>query len=679
MEFDFLNQFHFLRPEWFTALIPLMLLVVLIRKTTAKQSGWQSVIPSHLYQHMVIGKTEMGVKPPMWMLAFVWIVSVVALAGPTWERLPQPVYQLKMGHVIVIDMSLSMRATDMTPDRLTRAKYKAIDLVNAIGEGEMGLVAYAGDAFVISPLTEDAGNITALIPSLSPEIMPVPGSDPLLGIESASELLTNAGYNSGMIYWITDGVELEQQQELQEYVASIPFTVNALTVGTSEGAPIRQQSGELLKDFTGSIVIPKLNEGAVKGVVKTSGGRFEPFTSNDDDINALATVSLLDKSDSEEDEEESNVQGDQWKEVGPYLLLVLLPFAAFAFKRGLVFIVFVGIFSPSMVQNAHALQSIGASQGAQASQSNRLATEQPLITEQPGKPDSLSWWQTPFMNDNQEALNSYQRGKYEDAVNQFSDDAWKASSLYKSGDYESALDAFKNIPGPESFYNQGNALAKLGKLEEAIEKYEQALNEVPDFEDAKVNKKIVEDLLKQQQEQNQEPNQDENGDDSDQSNSQENAENNQQQSGEQRNQDGSNEQDSQQNDNEGQQSDQSPNDDQQNGGDNSQQSDDSQMSDTNEPSDSQQQNTEQEQSEQSDSAQQNGIQKQEDEQQEQQEAQAVQGQEAELTDAEKEELQRMESLMRRVPDDPAFLLKRKMQLEAQKRQRQRMPSNRSDW
>ena len=690
MAFDFLNQFHFLRPEWFIALAPLMLLVFLIRKTKAKQSGWQSVIPSHLYQYMVIGKNEMGAKPPMWMLAFVWIISVIALAGPTWERLPQPVYQLKMGHVIVIDMSLSMRATDMTPDRLTRAKYKAIDLVNAIGEGEMGLVAYAGDAFVISPLTEDAGNITTLIPSLSPEIMPVPGSDPLLGIESASELLTNAGYNSGMIYWITDGIELEQQQELQEYVASIPFTVNALTVGTSEGAPIRQQSGELLKDFTGSIVIPKLNEGAVKGVVKTSGGRFESFTSNDADIDALASVSLLDKSDSEENEEESNLQGDQWKEVGPYLLLILLPFAAFAFKRGLVFIVLVGLLSPSMIKNAHALQRDQASEIAGTSQG--VGTSQgigaPVDTlEMANKPDSLSWWQTPFMNDNQEALNSYQRGKYKDAVNQFNDDTWKASSLYKSGDYEGALNAFKSIPGAESLYNQGNALAKLGKLEDAIKKYEQALSEAPDFDDARTNKKIVEDLLKQQQQQNQDQNQNENGDDGEQRDSQDNGQDssdnsdnsdssdNNQQSGDQNNQEGSNEQNGQQDNNEGQQSDQSQaNDEQQNGGDNSQQPDDSEMNSQNESSDSQQQNAEQEESDQGDSAQ-----AQKDEQQAEQEAQAMQGQETELTDAEKEELQRMESLMRRVPDDPAFLLKRKMQLEAQKRQRQRMPSNRSDW
>ena len=663
MELDFLNQFHFLRPEWFAALIPLLLLVILIRKATAKQSGWQSVIPSHLYQYMVIGKTEVGAKPPIMLLAIAWFVSVIALAGPTWERLPQPVYQLKMGHVIVIDMSLSMRATDMTPDRLTRAKYKAIDLVNAIGEGEMGLVAYAGDAFVISPLTEDAANISTLIPSLSPEIMPVPGSDPLLGIESAAALLTNAGYNSGMIYWITDGIELAQQNELQEYVASIPFTLNALTVGTAEGAPIRQQSGELLKDHTGSIVIPKLNDDAVKGVVKTSGGRFESFTSNDADIEALAAISLLDKGNSEEDEEDNNIQGDQWKEVGPYLVVLLLPLAAFAFKRGLVFLLLVGLLSPPVMQKAHALQG------------SDVASERQSGIENSAQPKSLSWWQKPFMNDNQEALNSYQRGKYKDAVSQFDDKLWKASSLYKSGEYERALAAFENIPGPESLYNQGNALAKLGKLEKAIEKYERALQEAPDFEDAKTNKKIIEDLLEQQAQQEKQNQQQGSDQNQNQDNQQNNGEDDQQQSGEPNNQDG------EQNDNSDQQSgqNQQQNSTEQNG--EQQNSDNAERSEDSEPSEPEQQepSSQQNNADQGENAQQNSAQALDEKESSAQEAEAMQSQAGELSDAEKEELQRMESLMRRVPDDPAFLLKRKMQLEAQKRQRQRMPSNRSDW
>ena len=652
-----LGDFHFLRPVWFLALIPLLLLLIWLKRNVATQSGWQAVIPPHLYQHMIIGKTEKGQRPPLWMLALVWFISVVALAGPTWERLPQPVYQLKMGHVIVLDMSLSMRATDMTPDRLTRAKYKAIDLVNALGEGEMGLVAYAGDAFVISPLTEDANNITALLPSLSPEIMPVPGSDPLLGIESAAQLLNNAGYNSGMIYWITDGIDFQQQKELQEYVSSIPFTVNALTVGTSQGAPIRQLSGELLKDASGSIVIPKLNNSAVSGVVKASGGSFETFTSNDNDINALASLSLSQRKASDEEKQEDNNQGDQWKEVGAYLVLAMLPFAALAFRKGLLFILLVGILSPTLPVPAHAQQNTNVE--------NSLADRKAET--------SLSWWQKPFLNDDQEAHSYYENERFEDASSQFNDPTWKASALYKSGEYEKALDAYDAIEGADSLYNQGNALAKLGRFEEAIEKYSEALSLAPDMQDAASNKALLEELLKQQEQQNQDNQQsdDQQQDSDDSQSSEQNGESDQPKDGSEQ----------QQNQNSDGQNQQDNNDDaqQDNGQDQNQQKEQSQSQES-EQQDQDDKDASQQQDDTDDS---NDEQQQAENRESQQDqnanAEAMQAQQGELTDAEKEELQRMESLMRRVPDDPAFLLKRKMQLEAQKRQRQRMPSNRSDW
>ena len=376
---------------------------------------------------------------------------------------------------------------------------------------------------------------------------------------------------------------------------------------------------------------------------------------------------MLDKGNSEEDEEDSNIQGDQWKEVGPYLVVLLLPLAAFAFKRGLVFLLLVGLLSPPVMLKAHALQG------------SDVASERQSGIENSAQPKSLSWWQKPFMNDNQEALNSYQRGKYKDAVSQFDDKLWKASSLYKSGEYERALAAFENIPGPESLYNQGNALAKLGKLEKAIEKYELALQEAPDFEDAKANKKIIEDLLEQQaqqEKQNQQQNQQQGSDQNqNQDTQQNNGEDDQQQSGEPNNQDG------EQNDNSDQQSgqNQQQNSTEQNG--EQQNSDNAERSEDSEPSEPEQQepSSQQDNADQGENAQQNSAPALNEEESSAQEAEAMQSQAGELSDAEKEELQRMESLMRRVPDDPAFLLKRKMQLEAQKRQRQRMPSNRSDW
>ena len=622
-------DFHFLRPEWFYALIPLLIAVWFVKRWRARATGWQGVIANHLYQHLITGKQQSVTSLFVPLLALTWLLGVIALAGPTWERIPQPVYQVKTGHVLVLDMSLSMRATDIAPDRLSRAKYKAIDLVNLIDEGDMGLVAYAGDAFVISPLTEDANTLNALLPGLSPEIMPVAGSDPVQGLRLAETLLTNAGFQNGMLYWITDGVEISQMKELSDFLSETPFNVNILGVGTEEGAPIKQLNGELLKRNNGSIVVPKLNAGALQQLSRQGGGTFAELTANDADIRQLSATGRFENRETEDND--NNNQGDEWREAGPYLLLLLLPIAAFAFKRGLIFALLVSV----------TLTLPAPPAGAQEEKKPAEAPQNEM--------SGLPWWKKPFLNADQQGLEEYNASQYDAASSNFEDPAWKGAAQYREGNYAAAAETYGQLDTADGYYNQGNALARAGQLDAAIAAYDKALEKRPTFPDAKDNKALIEKLKEQQdqQQQNQQNQQDQN--------QQDQSQQEQQQSDQQEGESGQDQQNSEQQDGQNQQDPQQ----------NSQQ--DQQNAD---------QQSEQEQQDEQDA--QSEAQQQQGEQDEQQ-AQAQQGQQ-EQSERDKETQQRLNNLLRRVPDDPAFLLKRKMQLEAQKRQYRRPPdSNRSDW
>ncbi|PKH00393.1 VWA domain-containing protein [Paraglaciecola sp. MB-3u-78] len=618
--FSVLNEFHFIRPHWLWAIIPLLIIVALIRYVHKQQSGWQSVLASHLYQHLITTAGIKKVRPPLLLLGFCWILATIALAGPTWERLPQPVYQLNTGKVVLIDMSLSMRSTDVKPDRLTRAKYKAIDLVNAITEGETGLVAYAGDAFTISPLSSDAQNLTTLIPSLTPEIMPIAGSDPALGLQSAIELLSNAGYQQGEIFWITDGVNNQQMKEISEIFNDSKFRLSVLGVGTEEGAPIQMVNGELLKDSRGAIVVPKLTVNNLKSLSRSSGGRYAPMQSDDSDINYLVEQTLIEQDPNENDNAEPESFGDKWQEMGPYLLLLILPFAAYSFRRGIVTLVCIGVLLPAYSPEARA-----------------------------------DWWQDMWKTPDQQAMQAYDKNEYEQAANTFDNSLWQGTAHYKNKDYQAALESFSQIkPRDKSYtdatYNVGNALAQLGEIDQAIAAYDKVLKQQPEHEEALANKALLE-RLKEQQEQEQ---QDQSGE---QSEDQENGEQDGEQQDEQQ-QDGQKSEQEQ----EGEQS-QDP---QQ--GENSEQSEsESQDSEKQTQAEQEQQEAEQQQADQAE------AEKQKSEQEQQ--AQALQQGEEELTDEQREQMQRMQNLLNRVPDDPAFLLKRKMQIESQRRKRERLPTN----
>lgn len=647
------DAFHFIRPEWLIAIIPLLIMALLLTKISNKQSGWQGIVSSHLYQYLVVAKDKKSYKPPFYLVGLAWLLACIAMAGPTWQKLPQPVYQVSTGKVVILDMSMSMRATDVLPDRLTRAKFKTIDLLTSFEDGEVGLVVYAGDAFTISPLTSDVTNITTLIPSLRPEIMPIPGSEPLFAMQQAEKLLASAGYKKGEIYWISDGIEFDDIEELQGHIEKSPYRYSVLGVGTQTGAPIMMLDGSFMKDVRGNIVLPTLNSNYFSQVLGNTNGRYTPIQNDDSDIENMQFRSLT----IEQDQVSGDAigQGDQWRDMGVVFVLIILPFAAYAFRRGILVVLLSAILflptEPSYANDEAAIEN--------TSKANE-------------------WMGNVFKNADQQGLEAFKKEEFDKASSTFTDQMWKGAAHYKNKDYEAALNAFTSVPGPESAYNQGNVLARLGQLEQAIEKYDEALKERPSHTNAIANKKVVEDLLQQQQQENQDGQQ-QDGEDQESGES----ENSDQQSDDQQSSD--------------QQSDDQQSSDQQSS---DQQSSDQQSSD--QQSSEQQQDPKQDPKQNQDGSKGNkGEEKQGKEEQDESEQQNAESEEAqdkegenieqkrnlrqqkpmeEMTSQEKEQMQRMQMLMNKVPDDPAFLLKRKMLLESQKRRSERFSKpNKKDW
>ncbi len=513
MNAGMLQDFHFLRPEWFYVLIPAIILFALLRYRQTGNSRWEKAIDPELLPFLLDNSTGTVSKNPFSLLLLAWLLAILALAGPVWEKTAQPLHQREDALIVLFDLTRSMYATDVKPNRLVRAKRKLIDLLKKRDEGITALVVFAGDAHAVTPLTDDNNTIMAMIPALTPSIMPAPGSQLAPALRRAMILFQDAGVASGRILIITDEIRdvAEAQSVAREYRYSYPVSV--LAVGTTEGAPIplftspartnprnrpstaaSVQRG-YLKDRDGKLVIPKVNPGKLQEFATLAGGRFSSMTLADEDLDyLLADEPLLEN----EIFRELERNFDVWFEQGPWLLLLLLPLAALAFRRGWIWCFALALILPP--ENAEA-----------------------------GLWDDL--WQTR----DQQAMSALNEGKSAEAAELFESPDWKGSAHYKSENYNEAGNQFASSGSSESKYNLGNALAKQGKYEEAIEAYSQFLEMIADNEDATFNKKLLEELLSQQEQQESEDGeQDENQDQSDQQQSQnEQSENeNEQESGE---------------------------------------------------------------------------------------------------------------------------------------------------
>ena len=470
-----IEQFHFLRPEWLFALVLPGLLLWLLRHRGGDGGNWREVIDARLLPYVLSsGGSRYGSRLP-WILSLVAMLAIVALAGPTWEKQQQAMYQQRSSLVVALDLSRSMDATDIRPSRLARARHKIADILNLRNEGQSALVVYAADAFAVTPLTTDVETILALLPDLETSLMPAQGSRADRALERALELFDNSAVAQGDVLLVTDGISDIELQRLEALLEKHPGQrVSVLAIGTADGGPVPLSSGDFLKDRQGAIVITRLLAANMSQLAGTGGGAYATISTDDIDINTLNYVmeSRIDDSSAQK----SDRSADLWRELGPTLLLFALPLAALAFRRGLLWL--VPLFLLVLPPDADALD-----------------------------------WQSLWQNSDQRAMQLYQKGDHQQAAELFSDPSWRSAAKYRAGDFGAAAEGWQQQGGDAAAYNRATALARQGQYEEALAAYDRLLEQNPAHQDARFNRQAIDDWLKQQEQQ--QDSQQEKGDESD--------------------------------------------------------------------------------------------------------------------------------------------------------------------
>ncbi|MDB9948938.1 VWA domain-containing protein [Porticoccaceae bacterium] len=465
---EFLNsdfsELHLLRPLALLGLIPALIAVALAQWRKRSAGNWEKIINPALLPYLMQGETSKKQRGMLWVL-LAWMITCLALAGPSWQQLPQPVHKKDAALILIMDLSPSMLAEDIKPSRLERARYKLIDILKNRSEGFSALVVYGGAAYTLTPLTEDSNTIISLVPVLHPTLLPEYGSNTEDAIETALELAVNGGYQQGDLLLITDEVSRSAFNSIQSMISKAgKFRLSILGVGTQQGAPIPTGAGGFAKDRSGAIIIPKLSPASLQMLAQNNGGIYAGMSADDSDIEALLATTEELFPDATKELERSF---DLWDDQGFWLVFLLLPIIVLSFRKGNIALILLA----------------------------------PLLF---SDPVSALGWQDLWKTADQQAREALENGDAAAAQSLFKDPEWRGSAAYKAGDYESAINEFLDFDDADSHYNRGNALAHSGDLDAAIEAYDQALAMNPEMEDAQANKELLEQLKQQQDSENSE-------------------------------------------------------------------------------------------------------------------------------------------------------------------------------
>nr|WP_255746970.1 VWA domain-containing protein [Lysobacter sp. CFH 32150] len=423
---------HFVRPDWLWALLALPLLAWWWRARRRRESVWRGVVDPHLLPHLLETAPDLRTRGAMLIGALAYALAVVALAGPAWQLSEQPLWQSKAPLVIALDLSSTAMASDLPPSRLLQARAKLATLLRERAGGQVGLVAYAGDAFTVAPLTDDAGNVALFLDALAPDVMPVDGQRTDRAIAWSMRLLNQAGFDRGDILLLTDHADAEARSAAATAARS-GYRVSALGLGTEAGAAYRDRDGRIGRT--------RLDAGSLSALAKAGGGRYATLATDAADLRALGVL------DPQQTDTASarGTTGQHWQDEGYWLLPPLLLLALLAFRRG------------GATMTALLALALLPMLPAHAQESSTLWR----------RPDQLAHARMA-----------------------------QGTEAYRKNDFGRAAQAWTGLDSADAHYNRGNALAKQGQYPQAIAAYDDALRVQPGMADALANKRAVEAAMK---------------------------------------------------------------------------------------------------------------------------------------------------------------------------------------
>lgn len=457
---------HWLRLYWLLA-VPLLAGLLWQLWHREKRAGrWQLLLPPAFHAALLSGGRGRASRLPWIALGLAWLLALLALLGPSWQRLEQNNLKPADPLVILLELTPQMLASDTPPNRLEQAKRKLLDLLQARRDAQTAIVVFAGSAHTLVPLSDDLATSRNLLESLTPSIMPEPGRRADLALDKALQLLEQGGQGQGRILLIGSGLDQQERLGISQALGDSGARLHMLGIGSAEGAPIVQENGTLLKDARGAILIPRLDSADLARFARQIGGRYRQASLDDRDLHDLGLLATPQQLRS--DGEQTRLQA--WADQGHWLLLPLLLLAACAGRRGWLFCL--------------PLLLLGVPQSSYAFSFDDL------------------WWRA-----DQQGQRLLQAQRPAEAAERFEDPQWQGLALYQAGDYPAAAERFARGDNAVAHYNRGNALARSNELEAALEAYSQALELQPDLLPAQKNKALIEQLLQQSQQQDQQQNQ----------------------------------------------------------------------------------------------------------------------------------------------------------------------------